>query len=121
MSKRVVIVDDHPMVRVGLIFALKVFPDLVVVGEARNGNEALQVCQEMKPDVVVMDLTMPEMDGILATAALQALLPAIKVIAITSVTTSGCMMRDVMRAGAVMCLQKYFSIDELATAIRTTG
>ena len=83
-SIRVMIVDDHAMVRRGLSTFLKVKSDLELVGEARSGKEAIQVCEQVQPDVILMDLLMPEMDGMAATRAIRERWPDIQVIALTS-------------------------------------
>lgn len=116
-SKRILIIDDHQNVRTGLSFALKLFPDLVVVGEASNGVDALELCQTLHPDVVLMDLSMPEMDGVETTTLLREWFPAIKVIAITASGARSRAALDVLKAGAALCLQKFFSIDELVHGI----
>lgn len=116
-SKRILIVDDYHNVRTGITFALKLFPDLVIVGEASNGVEALALCQTMQPDVVLMDLAMPGMDGVTTTALMHKWFPEIKVIAITASGRKSQVALDVLKAGAVHCLQKFLSIDELVHAI----
>ncbi|WP_042476775.1 response regulator transcription factor [Bacillus ndiopicus] len=81
---RVLIADDHHVVRRGLLFFLKTQKDIEVVGEAKNGAEAVKLVKEVQPDIVLMDLVMPEMDGIQATKRIKALYPAIKVLMLTS-------------------------------------
>jgi DNA-binding NarL/FixJ family response regulator len=81
---KVMLVDDHNVVRSGLVTFLKAYDDLDLVGEAKNGVEAIHVCQNTQPDVILMDLIMPEMDGIEATKAILADSPQIKIIAMTS-------------------------------------
>src|SRR4030066_1119072 len=81
---RVMLVDDHNVVRSGLATFLRAYDDLELVAEAKNGLEALNLCREKKPDVILMDLMMPEMDGIAATRAILADYPEIKIIAMTS-------------------------------------
>ena len=85
MAIRVLIVDDHSVVREGLRMLLARDPDLEVVGEAADGAEALEQARQMRPDVVVMDLLMPVMDGIAATQAIRRALPETEVLALTSV------------------------------------
>ena len=80
----VLIVDDHDMVREGLIAFLRAYPDLHLVGDAAGGEEALQLCRERRPDVVLMDLVMPEMDGVAAIRAIHQELPQIHIIALSS-------------------------------------
>ena len=114
---RVMLVDDHNVVRSGLATFLKVYDDLELVGEAKNGLEALNLCHQKKPDVILMDLKMPEMDGIAATRAILADYPEIKVIAMTSFEEEE-LVHGVLAAGAISYLLKNVSADELARAIR---
>ena len=114
---RVVIVDDHDMVRKGLIAFLKVKPDLELVGEASNGLEAIRVCERVQPDVVLMDLLMPEMDGTSATETIRKRWPRIQVIALTSFQERE-LVKKAFAAGAISYLLKNVSVDELARAIR---
>jgi len=114
---RVMIVDDHGMVRKGLATFLRIYDDLELVGEARNGREALQVCAQVRPDVVLMDLVMPEMDGSTATSAIRAQCPTVQVIALTSFQEKE-LVREALRAGAISYLLKNVSADDLAEAIR---
>ena len=114
---RVMIVDDHGMVRKGLATILKLRPDLDLVAEAKNGKEALILCEHTQPDVVLMDLLMPEMDGAAATMALRDRWPHIQVIALTSFQEKE-LVRDVLQAGAIGYLLKNVSAEDLAAAIR---
>lgn len=114
---RVVIVDDHVMVRKGLATFLKAKPDLELVGEASNGEEALQVCTEAQPDVILMDLVMPKMDGSAATRAIRERCPEVQVIALTSFQEKE-LVQEALKAGAISYLLKNVSADELADAIR---
>jgi NarL family two-component system response regulator LiaR len=114
---RVVIVDDHPMVRSGLNALLSVFDDFEMVGEASNGAEAMRVCARVKPDVVLMDLVMPEMDGAAATHAIREKDPHIQVIALTSFKEDD-LVQNALKAGAIGYLLKNIGADELASAIR---
>jgi NarL family two-component system response regulator LiaR len=111
------IVDDHSMVRTGLSTFIETKPDLELVGEARDGQEALRVCEQVQPDVILMDLVMPKMDGIAATRAIRERWPAVQVIALTSFQDNE-RVRDALQAGALSYLMKDVSIDELADAIR---
>jgi two-component system, NarL family, response regulator LiaR len=113
---RVLIVDDHAMVRRGLAAFLKVKPELLLVGEASNGQEAIALCGQLMPDVVLMDLLMPEMGGIEATRTIRARWPRVRVIALTSFGERE-MVREALQAGAVSYLLKNVSIDDLAAAI----
>jgi NarL family two-component system response regulator LiaR len=114
---RVMIVDDHDMVRSGLGVFLEAFDDLELVGEAADGKEALRLCAEAQPHVVLMDLVMPEMDGVEATQAIRQAYPTVQVIALTSFNDQD-LVQGALRAGAVGYLLKNASIDELAAAIR---
>jgi len=116
-SIRVMIVDDHGMVRRGLATILKINADLELVGEANNGQEALDLCPEVRPDVILMDLVMPEMGGAEATRLIRKNCPEIQVIALTSFQETE-LVRDALRAGAVGYLLKNVSADDLAAAIR---
>jgi NarL family two-component system response regulator LiaR len=114
---RVMVVDDHDMVRRGLAAFLKAKTDLEMVGEARNGREALQVCEELQPDVILMDLVMPEMTGAEATKAIRDRWPGVQVIALTSFEQRE-LVQEALRAGAISYLLKNVSANELADAIR---
>ena len=114
----VVVVDDHEMVRRGLAAILKVTPDIKLVGEASDGVQALQICAQTHPDVVLMDLIMPHMDGIEATRRIRAQFPEIQVIALTSFSEKE-LVQDALRQGAISFLLKNVTGDELATAVRS--
>jgi DNA-binding NarL/FixJ family response regulator len=114
---RVLIVDDHAMVRRGMRDFLDLHDDLDVVGEASDGNEALEVAAALRPDVVVMDLLMPGLDGIAATAEIKARHPAIEVVAITSFIEED-RITAAIEAGASGFLLKDAEADDLAAAIR---
>jgi NarL family two-component system response regulator LiaR len=114
---RVMIVDDHDMVRRGLAAFLKVKADLKLVGEASNGQEALDVCEQVRPHVILMDLVMPKMDGTAATRAIRGRWPQVQVIALTSFQEKE-LVREVLQAGAIGYLLKNVSVDDLAEAIR---
>jgi two-component system, NarL family, response regulator LiaR len=113
---RVLIIDDHGMVRKGLIAYLKNKPDLEVVGEGRDGKEAIALCEHLQPDVVLMDLIMPELGGIAATRAIHKNWPNIQVIALTSFQERD-LVQDVLQAGAISYLLKNITGDDLADAI----
>jgi two-component system, NarL family, response regulator LiaR len=117
MATRVLITDDHGVVRRGLRMFLSLDPDIQVVGEASNGREALAMVRDLEPDVVLMDLLMPIMDGILATKAIRSELPDVEVIALTSVLEGASVTRAV-RAGAIGYLLKDADAEELHRAIR---
>ena len=114
---RVMIVDDHAMVRKGLGFFLLAQPDLELVGEAGDGAEALRLCGEVSPDVILMDMVMPGMDGIQATRAIRKNHPDVQIIALTSFRENK-LVQGALQAGAVSFLMKNVSADELAVAIR---
>jgi NarL family two-component system response regulator LiaR len=111
------LVDDHNVVRSGLATFLKAYDDLELVGEAKNGLEALNLCHIKKPDVILMDLMMPVMDGIAATRAILADYPEIKIIAMTSFEEEE-LVQGVLSAGAMGYLLKNVTADDLAKAIR---
>ncbi|MCO5189687.1 MAG: response regulator transcription factor [Anaerolineae bacterium] len=114
---RVLIVDDHMMVRDGLKLFLSNFDDIELAGEAANGTEAVAQCELVEPDVVLMDMIMPEMDGPTATNAIKATQPEIQIIALTSFDESNLVSRAI-QAGAVGFLYKDVHADKLAQAIR---
>jgi two-component system, NarL family, response regulator LiaR len=114
---RVMLVDDHAMVRLGLATFLKVFDDLELVGEAGSGLEAIELCSNALPDVILMDLMMPEMDGATATRLIRQKHPKVQVIALTSYTDQET-VQNALKAGAIGYLLKDVSADELARAIR---
>jgi NarL family two-component system response regulator LiaR len=114
---RVMLVDDHMMVRRGLATFLKVFDDLQLVGEAENGAAAIQLCGEVLPDVVLMDMFMPDMDGATATRVIRQQFPQVQVIALTSFK-EGELIKKALEAGAIAYLLKDVSADDLVRAIR---
>jgi NarL family two-component system response regulator LiaR len=117
-TMNVVIADDHKVVRSGLSAFLQVFDDFELVGEAPNGREAVAICDRLKPDVVLMDIMMPEMDGAAATRAIRDKHPEIQVIVLTSFKEDN-LVEDALKAGAIGYLLKDVSADELAAAIRS--
>ena len=117
---KIMLVDDHNVVRSGLSTFLRAFDDLELVGEARNGLEAVNLCRQTKPDVILMDLMMPEMDGIEATREILKDCPDIKIVAITSFEEEK-LVQGVLAAGAISYLLKNVTADELATAIRAAS
>ena len=114
---RVMLVDDHTMVRRGLATFLKVFDDLQLAGEAESGAAAIQLCGEILPDVVLMDMVMPDMDGATATRAICQKYPQVQVIALTSFK-EGDLVKNALEAGAIAYLLKDVSADDLVRAIR---
>ncbi len=120
MTIRVLITDDHGVVRQGLRMYLGLDPELEVVGEAANGEEALRMARELVPDVVLMDLLMPVMDGIAATAKIRAELPEVEVIALTSVLEDAS-VSGAVRAGAIGYLLKNTEAEDLGRAIKAAA
>ncbi len=114
---RVLIVDDHGMVRKGLITYIRNRPDLEVVGEGRDGKEAIALVEQLMPDVVLMDLIMPELGGVAATRLIHKNWPQVRVIALTSFQERD-LVQDALQAGAISYLLKNISGDDLAEAIR---
>lgn len=114
---RVMIVDDHGMVRKGLAAFLSVYEDLELIGQARNGQEALQMCAQFKPDVILMDLIMPQVDGPTAIQRIRQQHPQIQIIALTSFQEKP-LIQKALRAGAIGYLLKNVSAVDLAEAIR---
>jgi NarL family two-component system response regulator LiaR len=100
---RIMLVDDHAMVRKGLATFLKVFDELELVGEAENGEAAIKLCGEIMPDVVLMDMVMPEMDGAAATRIIREKYPQVQVIALTSFK-EGELIKTALEAGAIAYL-----------------
>lgn len=117
---RLMIVDDHTMVRRGLTTILKVFDDLQLVGEAESGEDAIQLCAEVLPDVILMDMSLPGMDGAMATRAIRKKLPQIQVIVLTSFK-DGKLIKQALEAGAIGYLLKDVSADDLVQAIRSAN
>ncbi|MCB0144783.1 MAG: response regulator transcription factor [Caldilineaceae bacterium] len=120
MTIRVLLVDDHTVVRQGLRMFLSLDAELTIVGEAVNGADALQKAHELKPDVILMDLMMPVMDGIAAIGILRRDLPDIEVIALTSVLEDAAVF-SAMRAGATGYLLKDTEAEELCRAIKAAA
>jgi NarL family two-component system response regulator LiaR len=120
MATRVLITDDHGVVRQGLRMFLSLDPEFEVVGEAENGREARAMASELQPDVVLMDLLMPVMDGISATEAIRKELPEVEVVALTSVLEDAS-VTGAVRAGAIGYLLKDTDSDELSRAIKAAA
>lgn len=114
---RIMIVDDHAMVRSGLSAFLMAYDELELVGEASSGEEAVRICADIVPDVVLMDVVMPGMNGAEATRAIRQKCPDIQVIALTSFKEDE-LMQKTLQAGAIGYLFKNVSADELVSAIR---
>ena len=115
---RVLIVDDHKVVRNGLRAFLMTYDDIELIGEARNGEEAIRICAATSPDVVLMDLVMPKMDGAEATRVILEHNPAIRVIALTSFPEAD-LVEKTLKAGAISYLLKDVEDEDLARAIRS--
>jgi NarL family two-component system response regulator LiaR len=116
-SIRVMLVDDHTMVRRGLATFLKVFDDLQLAGEAESGEAAIHLCAELKPDVILMDMVMPGMDGATATRLIRQRFPQVQILALTSFK-EGALIKNALEAGAIGYLLKDVSADDLVAAIR---
>ncbi len=114
---RIMLVDDHAVVRSGLGAFLSVNPDLELVGEAENGEQAVVRAGILQPDVILMDLMMPVMDGVAATAAIKKQHPGIQIIALTSFQEDE-LVQNVLKAGAIGYLMKNVSARELSAAIK---
>jgi NarL family two-component system response regulator LiaR len=114
---RVMLVDDHAVVRSGLATFLMASEDMELVGEASSGEQAISMCSQADPDVVLMDLVMPGMDGATATRKIRESCPEIQVIALTSFKEQE-LVQSALQAGAIGYLLKDISADELANAIR---
>lgn len=117
---RVLIVDDHEMVRSGLAAFLRVSRDLELVGDAANGEEAVRLCQALRPDVVLMDMVMPGMDGASATRAIREHCPETRVIALTTFPEED-LVHQALQAGALSYLMKNVGAAELRAAIRAAS
>jgi len=114
---RIMLVDDHAVVRSGLGAFLSVNPDLELVGEAENGEQAVVRANLLKPDVILMDLMMPVMDGVAATQAIKKQNPQIQIVALTSFQEDE-LVQNALKAGAVGYLMKNVTARELAAAIK---
>lgn len=117
---RVLIVDDHPVVRAGLRGMFAVVPDIEIVAEASNGNEAVMLARRHLPAVILMDLRLPELDGVAATTRIKQELPATQVIILTTYDTDSDILRGI-EAGAIGYLLKDTARDELFRAIRAAA
>jgi NarL family two-component system response regulator LiaR len=114
----VLVVDDHPVVRDGLRNMLLAFDDLILIGEAQDGRAALALCHQNTPDVILMDIFMPGMDGILATRLILKQYPQVKIIILTSYSEDD-LIQEALQAGAIGYVLKNASIDVLANAVRS--
>lgn len=114
---RVMIVDDHDIVRRGLSTFLNGYDDLLLVGEAANGQDALRVCGEVKPQVILMDMMLPDMDGVTLTRSIRSLYPDTRVVMLTS-SKDGDLVQAALQAGAIGYMLKNISVKEMAETIR---
>jgi len=117
---KVLLVDDHEMVRIGVSAFLSSQPDIEIVGEADNGKKCIELALQLKPDIILMDLVMPEMDGIEATKEILHQWPEAKIIIVTSFLDDE-KVYPALEAGAVSYMLKTSKADEIADAIRSTA
>jgi two-component system, NarL family, response regulator NreC len=117
---RILLADDHAVVRQGFKMILSAQPDMEIVGEAGNGREAVELVEQLKPDVVVMDVAMPELNGIEATRRVAASVPHTRVIAL-SMHKDSVYVREVLRAGARGYLLKDSDAGDLVSAVRAVA
>lgn len=117
---RVLVVDDHAVVRSGIEYSLLALDDIVLVGSVASGAEAVRVCGQLHPDVILMDMMMPEMDGVAATREVLRCCPHAQVIALTSFQ-EGDLVQRALQAGAISYLLKDVGMEELAQAIRSAA
>ncbi len=115
---RVLIVDDNGVVRRTLTMFLDLMYKIEIVGEAGNGQDAVRLCERLQPDAVLMDLFMPQMDGVEAIRRIHAQNPAIRIVVLTSAEEPQ-MIQQALQAGAASCLHKDVSLDDIAKAIAT--
>ena len=115
---RVMVVDDHDMVREGLAVLLRSFKDLTLIADAKTGKEAIRLIEQDEPDVVLMDLVMPGMDGVELTHEVRRRFPSVQIVALTSFKDEN-YVHDALQAGAIGYLLKDTTIDEIADAIRS--
>lgn len=120
MTIRIVIADDHAVVRQGLTMFLEMDGDFEIVGEATNGKEAIELVNELQPDIVLMDLLMPTMSGLEAIPIIREQFPDVEIIALTSVLDNGSVVKAV-RAGAIGYLLKDTQSDELIRSIKAAS
>lgn len=117
---RVMIVDDHPQVRRGLAVFLELWDDFLLVGEAENGEKAVALAEQVHPDVVLMDLVMPVMDGVTATRIIRKHFPNIQIVVLTS-TVDLEIIQQALDAGAKTYMLKNVTIDTMANTIRSAA
>lgn len=115
---RIIIVDDHDVIRQGLSVLIEAFPDLLLIGQASNGEEGIRMCLEQQPDVLLTDLAMPGMNGVAVIQAVHKQCPNTQIVALTNYREEE-MVYAALQAGATSYLLKNVSVDELANAIRS--
>jgi DNA-binding NarL/FixJ family response regulator len=120
MNKRILLVEDHAIVREGLRSLLEKQPDIEVIGEAEDGRKALELVKELLPDIVIMDITMPNLNGVEATCYITGEFPEIKVIAL-SIHSNRRFVTDMLKAGATGYVLKECLFDELVQAIQAVA
>ena len=118
MCKKILLADDHTIIRQGIHSLLDKQPDFIVVGEAENGRTALELAGELQPDVIIMDVSMPNLNGIEATYQINKTFPDIKIIAL-SIHSNKRFVTDMLKAGASGYILKECMFDELVLAIQT--
>lgn len=117
---RILLADDHDMVRRGLAVFLQAFPDMQLVGEAADGVETIEQCQKVHPDVILMDVMMPGMDGIEATRRIRAQFPNVQILMLSSSNDED-LVKSAIQAGAIGYVLKDISTNELAAALRNAA
>lgn len=117
---RILVVDDHQIVRQGLAVFLDTIPEFQGVGEASSGDEAVRLCQELHPDIVLMDMIMRPVDGVTVIGEIRRSCPKTKIIALTSFTNDASLVQRAFQAGAAAYLFKDVTTDDLADTIRAT-
>ncbi len=117
---KVMVVDDHPVVRTGIVELLRGEPDLEVVGEAGSGKEALSLARQLAPEVVVLDLSMPEMGGIEVARALRMMLPAVRIV-VFSVHDHETYVLQALQAGVMAYVRKGAECDEIVSAVHSAA
>ncbi|MDX1662636.1 MAG: response regulator transcription factor [Candidatus Promineifilaceae bacterium] len=117
---RIAVVDDHMVVREGLITLLETFPEFELIGEAGSGEEAIEICTGLQPDVILMDLVMGAMGGVEATRIIRERCPETQVLAVTSYKETE-LVRGVLEAGATGYILKTVTAEELAGAVRAAS
>lgn len=121
MSKiRIMIAEDHKTVRSGMKLLIESQPDMSVVGEAGDGSETIEIAEEIKPDVLVMDISMPKLNGLEATRKLKSIVPAVKIVILTR-HTDAAFLQELLQAGVSAYVLKQSESEELLMAIRAAA